>query len=97
MPDSAEKKPGFTAGPWRVAEDSYGGFNRIWSAEGEDVATCTGDGAIPKAEREANERLISAAPEMYLALLSVLGATDHNQLEKAIAKARSALQKAEGR
>jgi hypothetical protein len=47
-----------------VAVDSYGGFNRIWSPEDNDIACCEGDGSIPRAETSANETLIAAAPEL---------------------------------
>lgn len=56
--------PAHTPGPWKVAEDSYGGFNRIWSPDGDDIATCQGDGSIPRETRIANERLIAICPEM---------------------------------
>ena len=94
-----------TPGPWLVHEDSYGGFNRIWSARGDDVATCMGDGSIPSGEILANERLIAAAPELLEALycaetILILLSEEVNVLgfnaKKVLPKIKSAICKAKG-
>jgi hypothetical protein len=57
-----------TEGPWKVAKDNYG-VERIRDSELDcDVACCTGDGSIPLEERQANTRLIAAAPDLLWAL-----------------------------
>lgn len=63
-----------TPGPWRVARDNYG-ITRIWGMDGEgddagecDIACAEGDGSIPPERREANSRLIAAAPDLLEAL-----------------------------
>lgn len=95
---ASDTKVDYTPGPWKVIVDSYGGFNRIWSPEGDDVATCMGDGAIPKEERHANERLIAAAPELAEALkeLTLVYTSIYpvDKLPPSIVKAESALLKA---
>jgi hypothetical protein len=64
----------YTAGPWWAQTDTYG-CRRIWAKNprGEivDVASCHGDGSIPDEEELANEKLVTAAPEMAEALLTL--------------------------
>jgi hypothetical protein len=100
VPQKQEAKAvSHTPGPWRVAEDSYGGFNRIWSADGYDIATCTGDGSIPYEERIANERLIAAAPELLEALEWAMKHVEKRgteTYENYFSKAQLAIRKAKG-
>lgn len=52
-----------TPGRWRVAVDSYGGFNRIWDERDRSVCCCAADGSIPDEEVIANEDFIAHAKE----------------------------------
>lgn len=52
-----------TPGRWKVAVDSYGGFNRIWDEGDRDVCCCAGDGSIPDEQVTANENFIAHAKE----------------------------------
>lgn len=61
----------FTPGPWEVGKDGYGSDGWVYCDDvlGTAVArTDTGNGVIPKAQRDANARLIAAAPDLYEAL-----------------------------
>lgn len=65
-----------TPGPWNIKTptDFIGPFQHIVDKTGWMVANVnsTSDGPVLKVEREANARLISAAPELLDALVLVL-------------------------
>ena len=90
-----------TPGPWRVSRDSYG-IVRIWAdyrGEECDVACPEGDGSINSAERDANARLIAAAPELLTALQGLLAdyqnaLSDSRQRDVVVTAAKAAIAKA---
>lgn len=101
---------GHTPGPWRIndaarspppkvkvwspsaAESAGGEFEMGWVAELSRKR--------PQSEREANARLIAAAPELLDALRDLVGAIAEMKLEMAghvsLEEARAAIAKAEG-
>ena len=99
----AQPSAAFTPGPWRA-----GGSLAVWQEAGGVVAQCYWvSGAIGVDVAEANARLISAAPEMYAALLlteeanEARGRGDASRAmalhSEALAARRAALAKAEGK
>lgn len=59
-----------TPGPWRVGEDMRG-TRRVFAGDSEIVRALSKHGfdrRLPENEREANRRLIAAAPDMLAAL-----------------------------
>jgi hypothetical protein len=98
-------KPGYTPGPWSVAQP-WNGFSEIRGGNGELVfglaAGVPGE-KQPDEICEANARLIAAAPEMFEALQNILlcpaildELNGDNETNNAVAKARAALSKALG-
>lgn len=59
----------WTKGPWEYGEDRRG-VARVFAGTSEIVRALSthGNRRLPKAEREANARLIAAAPQLYAAL-----------------------------
>lgn len=57
---------GHTNGPWFVIEDRPPAQNVVWADEATVIADC-GYGSIPVEKREANMRLIAAAPDLLAA------------------------------
>jgi len=62
-----------TPGPWQVAEK----FNcvDVRGVDGPYIANCNQSVAIDWRTKEANARLIAAAPDLYDAVAAVIGAT----------------------
>jgi hypothetical protein len=63
-----------SSAPWRVAADSMGGFNRIWTeVNGSvcDVASCSGDGSLWEHEK-ANEQLIAESRNSLPVLIALV-------------------------
>lgn len=58
-----------TPGPWAFALDVYG-VRRVWTAEGQDVASTESDGGIPREQRSANGEFIAHAPADIAALVA---------------------------
>ena len=99
-----------TPGPWRVEEDTTlvwgncsfgddGTLNEVGKpvaeAQGERGWARTGRDRMPEGEREANARLIAAAPDLLEALQYVMSAHGE-QLTDAFAQANAAIAKATG-
>lgn len=98
-----------TPGPWRFDQDWHR-IPTILGADGAHVATVEKDNFIhgkfpgightePKPERDANARLIAAAPELLAALSGLLSDLDNPDLidirDETIAQARAVVAKAE--
>lgn len=68
-----EGKTSWTPGPWEYGEDRRG-RKRVFAGSREIVRALTAHGTrrIPAAEREANARLIAAAPDLYEALAELV-------------------------
>jgi hypothetical protein len=94
-------KAKFTPGPWHAPEPV--GQSRQWTVWGTTHATVVADIEGPNArEREANARLIAAAPELLAALLKIFHACDGagdegGELEMIAELARPAIAKAGGK
>jgi hypothetical protein len=87
-----------TAGPWTVSPDYPGLAPRIVDACRYEIARCI----EPAEQRDANARLIAAAPQMLEALTSLVAAYDEDEgygdsFVARIDSARAAIDKAEGR
>jgi hypothetical protein len=106
---------GHTKGPWRVDETKALGAYGVWTDyathPGHDGAgypsqVCsmgpTTRSEITREQRDANARLIAAAPDLLAALRSLYGwkhcmrTVEPDQLEAALAAAMAAIAKAEG-
>jgi hypothetical protein len=62
-----------TPGDWRVDETVALGAYGVWSGDKQICRVRLGsDGAIPREERDANARLIAAAPELLAACKAAL-------------------------
>lgn len=89
-----------TPGPWVLGKDNTGSKKRIvWSDDGSQiVAKCEWGNAL--GNEQANARLISAAPDMLLALMRLYQVVHHGEpleFEKvAMDAARSAIEKGTG-
>jgi hypothetical protein len=88
----------FTPGPWK----SIGCVIR--SVFGRTATTDVFNKRIPWAQRKANAHLISAAPDMYEALKSLVAAQDNSGMHEnekqwisAMVKSNKALAKADGK
>lgn len=77
-----------TPGPWEYMSVT----KSVWS--GRAICIMTGSRNHPDPEREANARLIAAAPDLLDALQGVLRVADRATAE--FAAARAAIAKAEG-
>jgi len=100
---SAPKAPAFTPGPWHVGVPPWlggdDGSESIKTADGTVIVDRSDDplGCVDDAEREANARLIAAAPELYEALRGTLEYLhDHNSGQAILHQANAALAKAAG-
>lgn len=95
-----------TPGPWEYAENSANNFDVFGAGDTVEVAVVWGLDDPLKAEREANARLIAAAPELLEALedsLDLFGVfLDHSDkgntdMHRALGvKIRAAIAKAKG-
>ena len=95
----------FTKGPWALQEGCYPGFIEIQCGNTMSISIVTSatDIALEQfIEREANARLIAAAPELYEALTQLiddLSNTDEEGLfehSETVIRCRLALSKARG-
>lgn len=97
----------FTKGPWRVEQGHYPSFIDVKSDGALNLSMCWYATDLTEAQGEetrANANLISAAPDMYQALESILYAfwlacedlPDEFEKRNEVKDARSALSKARG-
>lgn len=91
-----------TDGPWK-ANPAHSGIWDVLDSRGRDIVTVYGGGVDPKS-REANAKIIAAAPEMLEALKECalqIAQTCNRKLthgeESALDLARAAITKAEGK
>lgn len=95
-------RAGHTPGPWKVYRATNGLVIGVGDAEGGGVMDPRGGLWLDGPEREANARLIAAAPAMYEALkdllaVGVINPTGSAHVTAAIERAEAALALAEGR
>lgn len=88
--ESVEPSAAFTPGPWVAAlgEVPYEEFNGelTWTVDAPDNwGICTID--CPVSDREANARLIAAAPDLLEALQAVVRVADRNTVDFDLARA----------
>lgn len=93
--------PGATSGPWQMGKGP-GNVKRIFNADGMWYVATVAEGGEIDADWPANQRLITAAPELYAALKTLLAETEGATCDtptcpacQAEASARAALAKAE--
>jgi hypothetical protein len=92
-----------TPGPWVARQSAHGPID-IFDSQERDVVTVYG-GGVPSEHKQANARLIAAAPELLDALKAMDAAicegfeTQAGRMagRKALIAARAAIAKAEGR
>ena len=85
-----------TPGPWWIDLDTFG-VKRVWArVDGStyDVACTEGDGSLLRETREADARLIAAAPDLLEACKFVIedlaiGTEGYSLVKAAIAKAEA--------
>jgi hypothetical protein len=96
---------GFTPGPWSVGVVRFAGRTQLVCAYGKgfvcEVESPVRDGEFSHEEREANARLIAAAPELYAAVEGVVAWIDGDYADdtpegRRIMAAKLALAKARG-
>jgi hypothetical protein len=85
---------GHTAGPWRYRPYYRGGF-QVTDASGTPIPVA-GEISVADDVKEANSRLIAAAPELLAACEDVLSDPDCDLYSSAIARVRAAVAKATG-
>jgi hypothetical protein len=96
MTDEMTKPNGWTGGPWCRAGVKRKGL-QIVSPSGRYVADCNQSVGITPGEKNANARLIAAAPSLYEALSGLMDAYQGDSgWQERRAKARAALSAAEG-
>jgi hypothetical protein len=88
---------GFTPGPWSVGVVRFAGRTQLVCAYGKgfvcEVESPVRDGEFSHEEREANARLIAAAPELYATRLTlasslwILTATTRNDAAETVTAA----------
>jgi len=84
-----------TPGPWEVVINGFN-YEAVISSDGSYLTYSAGE-QKPSPEREANARLISAAPDLLEALNSVLAGTGWRHIEPdALKAALAAINKATG-
>lgn len=97
-------EPKWTPGPWgiKLAQGSINGA-QIWGKGFVTVARITRDADKPRDQKDADARLLAAAPELYEALVNRTEAACKGECDRAIdwhsdacLKARAALAKARG-
>jgi hypothetical protein len=83
-----------TPGPWRYMQ----GTHSVYTVDGKAIALAYGPRGIACGWRDANARLIAAAPDLLEALkrLCSHGTRDHAQIAADWDFARAAIAKAEG-
>lgn len=86
-----------TPGPWHRNIRANGHYPVVFAGRNQHVATATQQ--TDPAETEANIDLIATAPELLQALRELIEAATHHQADAAaaLAQARAAVAKAEGR
>ena len=90
-----------TPGPWKAVEAAYNPPGWLWVQNGPGalLADVHQNVNIPLDARNANARLMAAAPELLEALQEIITAADEegwNQLDAGFTKARAAVAKALG-
>ena len=90
-----------TPGPWKAVEAAYNPPGWLWVQNGPGalLADVHQNVNIPLDARNANARLMAAAPELLEALQEIITAADGegwNQLDAGFTKARAAVAKAMG-
>ena len=90
-----------TPGPWKAVEAAYNPKGWLWVQNGPGalLADVHQNVNIPLDARNANARLMAAAPELLEALQEIITAADGegwNQLDAGFTKARAAVAKALG-
>ena len=98
MTDSKEQH---TPGPWKAVEAPYNPAGWLWVQNGPGalLADVHKNPNIPLDARNANARLMAAAPELLEALQEIITAADGegwSQLDASFTKARAAISKAIG-
>ena len=98
MTDSKEQH---TPGPWKAVEAPYNPAGWLWVQNGPGalLADVHKNPNIPLDARNANARLMAAAPELLEALQEIITAADGegwSQLDAGFTKARAAVAKALG-
>ena len=82
----------YTPGPWSYEEPDWDGLPHLMAANGDAVATFFSE---PKNSRDIP--LIAAAPELYEALVDLMGFLFHGKKDRqAFLRATAALAKARG-
>ncbi len=82
----------YTPGPWNYEEPGWDGLPYLTSTNGEVVATF-----FSEPENSSDIQLIAAAPELYEALVGLIGFLFHGKKDsQAILRATAALAKARG-
>jgi hypothetical protein len=90
-----------TPGPWEIAT-SRRGVERVYAGDSEIVRALSEHGSrrLPKAERDANRRVIATAPAMLAFVANVEAAISENgaeaNLDNILAEARALLAAAKG-
>ena len=96
-----DKDARHTPGPWKAVEAAYNPPGWLWVQNGPGalLADVHQNVNIPLDARNANARLMAAAPELLEALQEIITAADGegwNQLDAGFTKARAAVAKALG-
>ena len=96
-----DKKAMHTPGYWKAVEAPYNPEGWLWVQNGPGalLADVHQNVNIPLDARNANARLMAAAPELLEALQEIITAADEegwNQLDAGFTKARAAVAKAMG-
>lgn len=87
----------FTPGPWHIGDEKHGDFY-IWGPDRKAFgyiaqANALGSSTNPRTEREANARLIAAAPDLFEALKELYD-DQQGPLTEAMQKAQAAIARA---
>jgi len=86
--------PKFTPGPWAAKDAHIDVWTRqVWTDEGHGSVMIATTGGFDK---EANARLIAAAPELYAAGRAVVASWERGDLAGAVRSLAAAIAKAEG-
>jgi hypothetical protein len=96
-----------TEGPWKISPDQYHEDElTVVGGESGDAVICTvwpmGDDDFGRQEQAVNRLLITAAPDLYEALIALMGTCCHlkkweRQWPNVVKACRAAVAKAEGR
>ena len=95
--ESTRETVAHTPGPWRYAEPlPQHERPMVWGPDERQIADCGGWPNRTHAERQANARLIAAAPDLLAVVRDFLDAPDADSLANVAIDARAAIERVAG-